>query len=59
MSDTVWDVAVDGPEPVPLPAAPFVPTLVDADAATYPIDRTVQPPGPAEPVEADPDPPPF
>jgi hypothetical protein len=33
MSDTVWDVAVDGPEPVPLPAAAFVPSLLDADVA--------------------------
>jgi hypothetical protein len=33
MSDTVWDVEVDGPEPVPLPAAPFVPSLLDADVA--------------------------
>jgi hypothetical protein len=33
MSEVAWDVAVDGPEPVPLPELPFVPTLLDADVA--------------------------
>jgi hypothetical protein len=33
MSEAVWDVEADGPEPVPLPAASFVPSLLDADVA--------------------------
>jgi hypothetical protein len=33
MSEVVWGVAVDGPEPVPLPELPFVPSLLDADVA--------------------------
>jgi hypothetical protein len=33
MSEAVWDEVVDGPEPVPLPELPYVPTLMDADVA--------------------------
>jgi hypothetical protein len=33
MSEALWDVQVDGPEPVPLPELPFVPSLLDADVA--------------------------